>query len=66
MIKIRLLRETNEMYKYEVMVSGDLVEYGHYARPRLAYNAALKYCSIRGLDIDQMEIPHSLKRIWGF
>jgi hypothetical protein len=66
MIKVRICRETDHMYKYEVTVSGDRREMGRSARPRLCYEKAMKYCIIHGLDVDELHIPKDLKRIWGF
>jgi hypothetical protein len=54
------------MYKYEVTVHDDLRERGRFARPRKAYEAAMKYCIVHGLDPDKIEIPNDLRRIWGF
>jgi hypothetical protein len=66
MIEVRIVRETDCMYKYEITVSGDRREYGRFARPKKAYEAAMKYCIIHGLDVDELHIPKDLKRIWGF
>lgn len=65
MIEIRIVRESH-MYKYEVIVSKEIREYGRFAMPRKCYDAAMKYCRVYGLDVDKLHIPTDLRRMWGF
>jgi hypothetical protein len=66
LIELKIIKKSECSYRYEVIVSGDIADQGHFARPRMAYDKAMLYCTNHGLIVDKLSLPASLKRLWGF
>jgi hypothetical protein len=66
MIELKIIKKSACSWRYEVIVSEQIMDCGHFARPRMAYDKAMLYCTNNGLDVDKLSLPLTLKRMWGF